>query len=251
MSEVHSGQLPVGYRLEEFELQGILETDSSGVVYQAWDHKLNRPVTIKGFLPGGIGQPARDGLQGTTGMDAYQASEETCRVLAIDGTVYQVTLRYSDGALDGVDPVLPGGGNKIGIFYLPAGLFRRMAAMTYDGFLLLALLFMGSFLFLIITHGQAVPPALENGYRAYLLIIAFLFYGWFWTHGGQTLGMRAWKIRLQRANGQTVGWSWALLRFVAAMLTGVGLGGLLWIPLDGQRRALQDLASGTVVVQLE
>ena len=103
----------------------------------------------------------------------------------------------------------------------PAGLLRRLGAIVYDGLLLLGTLLIATALVLPFTGGAAAPS--DNLlFPAYLLSVCFLFYGWFWTHGGQTLGMRAWKIRLQQPNGEPVTWRQALLRFVL---------GSLWAPL--------------------
>ncbi|MEI6068427.1 MAG: RDD family protein, partial [Methylococcaceae bacterium] len=76
------------------------------------------------------------------------------------------------------------------------GFFRRLAAQLYDIFLLVAVLFVATALLLPFTTGAAVSDQQLIIYRIYLVIISFFFYGWFWTHGGQTLGLRAWKIKV-------------------------------------------------------
>jgi uncharacterized RDD family membrane protein YckC len=98
--------------------------------------------------------------------------------------------------------------SKLGIFFagnrlkpgpdlLPApGFLRRLAAQVYDLFLLIALLFLATALLLPFTAGEAVSAQQTLIYRIYLAVISFFFYGWFWTHGGQTLGLRAWKIKV-------------------------------------------------------
>ena len=77
--------------------------------------------------------------------------------------------------------------------------------------------------------------------RAYLLMVSFLFFGWCWTHGGQTLGMRAWKIRLVNFDGKTVSWSQALTRFCLALLSWLPFGlGFIWSLFEPQRMAWHD-----------
>ena len=84
-----------------------------------------------------------------------------------------------------------------------------------------------------------------------LLATWALFYLWFWTHGGQTLGMRAWRIRLLSAEGATVGLGRALLRLGAAAISTLPLGlGHLWLLLDRDRLAWHDRLSGTRLVLL-
>jgi uncharacterized RDD family membrane protein YckC len=53
-------------------------------------------------------------------------------------------------------------------------------------------------------------------YVIYVYIIAVAFFGWSWTHGGQTLGMKTWHFCVEQENGQMVTWAQALLRFLSA-----------------------------------
>ncbi len=97
-----------------------------------------------------------------------------------------------------------------------AGVLRRLAAMIYDGLLLVAVLFVATALLLPLTHGKAIDSG-NPLFNTYLLFVTFVFFAWFWTHGGQTLGMRAWRLRLQRRDGHAIGWWHALLRFLTAL----------------------------------
>jgi uncharacterized RDD family membrane protein YckC len=99
----------------------------------------------------------------------------------------------------------------------PASLLRRLGAIVYDTLLLFAILFVATALVLPLTGGTAVPAG-QPLFSLYILAICFLFYAWFWTHGGQTLGMRAWKLRLQQHTGEAITWRQALLRFAIAAL---------------------------------
>lgn len=120
-----------------------------------------------------------------------------------------------------------------------------MAAVLYDFLLLLALLFLATALLLPINSGQAFTSN-QFFYPIYLLTISFLFYGWFWTHGGQTLGLRAWKIKLVADNGQAISWRLAGLRFGAALLSWIACGcGFLWILLNKDKRSWHDRLSKT------
>lgn len=99
----------------------------------------------------------------------------------------------------------------------PVGLFRRLGAILYDTLLLAGVLFIATALIMPLTGGRAVPAG-QPLFSLYLYSLCFFFFGWFWTHGGQTLGMRAWKIRLQRYDGATITWWQALIRFLLAGL---------------------------------
>ena len=97
-----------------------------------------------------------------------------------------------------------------------APLIKRLLAIFYDSFLLIAVLFLAIALLLLISGGyqfQSSNPLIT----AYLLVVSFIFFGWFWTHGGQTLGMRAWKLRVQPNTGEAITWRQAAVRFVTAL----------------------------------
>ena len=85
---------------------------------------------------------------------------------------------------------------------------------------------------------QFDPSLLRDNpfYIAYLLAISFGFYGWFWTHGGQTLGMRAWRLKALTADGQAVSWRHAIIRVAAAHVSLFALGlGYLWLLIDREK----------------
>ena len=97
-----------------------------------------------------------------------------------------------------------------------AGLLRRFAAMIYDSLLLLAVLIFATVPVMIFTHGEATRSG-NPFVGTWLFMVSFLFFAWFWMHGGQTLGMRAWKIRLQQDDGQAITLWQALLRFITGL----------------------------------
>lgn len=132
----------------------------------------------------------------------------------------------------------------------PAGLFKRLAALFYDSLLLLGLWFIAVSLILPLNHGQAFAPH-NPLLTTYLLFIAFFFYGWFWMHGGQTLGMRAWKLQLRTLREAPLSWWQVLLRFLVAIPSGLLCGlGYLWILVDRKRLSWHDRFSETTIVQL-
>jgi len=128
------------------------------------------------------------------------------------------------------------------------GFLRRLAAQIYDLLLLIALLFLATALLLPFTSGVAVSAQQTLIYRAYLLVISFFFYGWFWTHGGQTLGLRAWKIKVLTLDQKPINWNQALLRFATAMISWAFFGlGFLWILIDKNRCSWHDHLSKTAL----
>jgi len=162
-----------------------------------------------------------------------------------------------------------------------AGLTRRLAALLYDTLLLLALLFVATLPILPLTGGEAITPAAQHSaaylYRGYLALLALGFFGLPWTRGGQTLGMKSWKIRLETREGSPPGWGAAALRFTlglalalaamlglwlarapglsmrdlaAAALIAPALANHAWIVFDRRGRSLQDIVCGMRVIRL-
>jgi uncharacterized RDD family membrane protein YckC len=130
----------------------------------------------------------------------------------------------------------------------PAGLMRRLAAMLYDALVLLALEILATFLVLPLAEDDAFAPG-NTLYRAYLLLVALLFFCWFWTHGGQTLGMRAWHLRVVNRDGGALDWRQSILRFFAAIGSALPLGlGYLWILFDRDQASWHDRLSRSQVV---
>ena len=128
------------------------------------------------------------------------------------------------------------------------GLLRRLASITYDGLLLFSVLFLATAIVLPLNAGRAIP-AHQPLYDAYLLGVSFAYFGWFWTHGGQTLGMKAWRVRLRSVPGPPVSWWQALARFSGAIVSWLPLGmGFWWCLLDPTRCAWHDRWSRTRLV---
>ena len=128
----------------------------------------------------------------------------------------------------------------------PAGLFRRLASMVYDSFLLFALFVLVGFIGVALTGGEENQHPL---FRLAVLLVPVGFYGYFWRKSGQTLGMLAWRIRVQTPQGQPVNLKQTLLRLLGGLLSWSCLGlGHLWLKFDREQRTWPDLLSGTQVV---
>ncbi|MFW5425655.1 MAG: RDD family protein [Methylophagaceae bacterium] len=124
-------------------------------------------------------------------------------------------------------------------------LFRMLAVMFYDAMVLLSILFLASLIAVIINDGKAISQG-NLFFIAYLFAVSWLFYVWFWTHGGQTIGMRAWKVYLLSEEQNTISWRQSTLRFVAAFLSWIPLGvGFWWQYLGDNNKSWADKLSAT------
>jgi len=138
--------------------------------------------------------------------------------------------------------------------FLPAtGLFRRLMAIFYDLFLLTAILFLATAIANAINSGEAVDQ--NRLYRLllsiYLAAIIFFYFGWFWVHGGQTLGMKTWKIKLISNESQNINWQQVTIREVTAVISWIFLGlGFIWSIFNKQKQCWHDIASNSRLIDL-
>lgn len=131
-----------------------------------------------------------------------------------------------------------------------ATLTRRLVGMLYEALILVALWIVAGFPFVGLTQGLD-PAWVTPLFRLYLLLVTGLYFTWFWRHGGQTLPMKTWRIRLVSADGGPVTRRQAWLRYGAALLGIPFLGvGLWWAWFDSDRQFLHDRLAGTRLVRL-
>jgi len=98
-----------------------------------------------------------------------------------------------------------------------AGLGRRMACFVYEGLLLFGVLMAAGLLYSGLT-GQRHAMLGRHGLQAFLFVVLGVYFSWFWTHGGQTVAMKAWRIRLLRTDGEPVGLVRAGARYALSWL---------------------------------
>ena len=138
-----------------------------------------------------------------------------------------------------------------------AGPLRRIAALVYDSLLIAALSLAYGYLAVAIEvwvlggdPSSGEPVAGGPWFQAGWVTTVVLFYCIFWRRGGQTLGMRAWRLRLERDDNSTArpGWGQCLLRcLVAAPALAAGGIGYWWCYIDTRGRSLHDRLSATRV----
>lgn len=136
-----------------------------------------------------------------------------------------------------------------------ASLWLRLLAAAYDLLPLLGLWFLATVCALLLTGGGLDVQA-HVGHKVLLQIVVLAFSAVYfvlsWLRGGQTIGMKPWRLRVVRADGAPLRLQHALLRFAVAVLSLLPLGaGYWWILFDRERRAWHDLAAGTLVVRMD
>ena len=140
-----------------------------------------------------------------------------------------------------------------------ASFFKRIGAYIYDLFALGAILMLAAILALLVVtisgklgvidlslyEDTAQYLAQSSVYLAYLCFVIIGFYAYFWTKAGQTIGMKAWRLRVQNSDGSNITFTQALIRMATSAF---GLGNIM--SLFTSRNAFQDLWAESEVVVL-
>ena len=151
---------------------------------------------------------------------------------------------------------------------------RRLIAMVYETFLLLAVDMLAVALWLIITRNSQAPLA-QHGLKLFLFIVTGAYFVHSWTDSGHTLAMKTWRMRVIRRDGARLprstavlryllAWGWFLPALIACGLFGlkdkqqigiaVAIGIVAWALtafLDRDRQFLHDRLLGTRLVSLQ
>jgi uncharacterized RDD family membrane protein YckC len=145
-----------------------------------------------------------------------------------------------------------------------AGVLKRLAAMVYDSFLAFAVLALATLIPSLLI-GRNQPSVVDNehvvhelnpmlsgiGFQLYLLLVTAIFFCWFWHKNGQTLGMQAWRLKIESSTGGNPGWSQCTIRLLVACLSLACLGmGYWWIWFDKDKLSWHDRLSNTRIVQM-
>lgn len=130
------------------------------------------------------------------------------------------------------------------------GFWRRIICLLYEFLILLAIIFIASFIFHLVfrdTNASYFKPL----YQLYLSFVMGYYFIWFWTHGGQTLAMQAWKIRIVTSEGQMLSNRKAIIRYLLAVTGTLFLGaGFLWALIDREHLYLHDRLTGTRLIKI-
>jgi uncharacterized RDD family membrane protein YckC len=117
-------------------------------------------------------------------------------------------------------------------------------ASLYDWLLVIAIMMVASIP--IVATSDAPVSSGNPWYQIGLVALAALFFILFWSKGGQTLGMRAWRLRLTDEHDRAVKPARASLRFACATISLLALGlGFLWVALSRDGLSWHDQWSGT------
>lgn len=130
------------------------------------------------------------------------------------------------------------------------GFFRLLASFFYDALLVAALLFVATFIF-VLLFGEATHAPQRYFLQVYLWVVVGFYFAWCWARG-RTLAMQAWKIRLVDSDGGLMTPLKAAQRYVLAIIGLLAGGvGFWWALLDKDHRYLHDRLLGSRLVLVE
>lgn len=141
----------------------------------------------------------------------------------------------------------------------PATILKRLLALSYDLFILAALSMAYSALATLAlvqvfhhdSSGDYQPMSDKPGFLLGWIATLVGFYWFFWKRGGQTVGMRAWRLKLVAIKGGAPGHGQILIRIALGPLSLLCLGlGYLYCLFNRDRLALHDIISGTRLISL-
>lgn len=129
------------------------------------------------------------------------------------------------------------------------GLGRRLASMLYEILLMLGVLSV-TFIVPHVVLGVALQYSNPLLQQIHFFVVLLIYFCWFWLHGGQTLAMRTWKIRVVDSSGGPLRPAQAVLRYLAAWPSVLFFGlGILWALADKDKQFLHDRIAGSRVVR--
>ena len=124
----------------------------------------------------------------------------------------------------------------------------RGLALFYDLWPVVALWLAASALFLGLHQQQPLAPFSAGQLGLWLLcwVLTGAYAVVSWRRGGQTLGMRAWRLRVVAADGAAPTWRALLVRYLVGNVSLLlGGAGFWWVWIDRDRLTWHDRASST------
>ena len=124
-----------------------------------------------------------------------------------------------------------------------------MAIIVYDFVIVISLLMLATLLAMLAGFGGRTAMK-DPAYTIYLLSIWFFYLAWCWHKGGMTVGMRAWRVKIEAESGNRPGWGKSTIRFLASLLSAAAVGiGFAWALFDSRKRTWHDILSGSRLIR--
>ena len=123
---------------------------------------------------------------------------------------------------------------------------RRLLSMTYEAMLLFAVVFVAGYLFDTLTQSRHALM-LRHARQAWLFAVLGFYFVWFWTHGGQTLAMKTWRIRVVGPDEAPLRIGRAVARYVLLWIVLVPVLAIVWLADASNWAAVAALSAALIV----
>ena len=128
------------------------------------------------------------------------------------------------------------------------GVARRLMSLAYEVLVVSAIALVAGLAFYGVADGS-LTGGMRHLFQLYLFLVLGAYFVACWSHGGRTLPMQTWKVRVVRDDGVSIGIGRAMLRYVFAWLSLMPLGaGFLWAFFDREGQFLHDRLAGTRMI---
>lgn len=128
------------------------------------------------------------------------------------------------------------------------GFSRRLGSLLYDALLLLAIWLLATLVFIMLFGDSTLPPK-RYVLQIYLWLVSAIYFIWSWRHGGQTLAMQTWRIRVVNHSGANISLGQSITRYIfASLFFGMSF---LWALLDREGLYLHDRLTGSRLILIE
>lgn len=130
-----------------------------------------------------------------------------------------------------------------------ASLSRRLTSMLYEGLVIFSILLVGFLLPQIVFSGFGLQLSGKQLWL-HVILVLMVYFVWCWLHGGQTLPMKTWKLRIVGTNGEKLRPLQAVFRYLLAWPSVLVFGiGIFWALFDQDKQFLHDRLAGTRIIQ--
>ena len=129
----------------------------------------------------------------------------------------------------------------------PASLFKRLLAIFYDLVLLATMFLLASAIAIVFNEHKA----LETGnfiMPLWLIFVTSLYYCISWKSSGQTLGLKAWGLKLVKLDGSDFTWLEVITRFFISLILFCTIVGFLWLLFNKNRLTIYDIVTKSKII---
>ena len=128
----------------------------------------------------------------------------------------------------------------------PASLFKRLLAIFYDLILLATMFLLASAIAIVFNEHQAFASG-NFIMPLWLIFVASLYYCISWKSSGQTLGLKAWGLKLVKLDGSDFSWLEVITRFFISLILFCTIVGFLWLLFNKNRLTIYDIVTNSKI----